>query len=145
MITEDIQVESDEGETLMTDKELDAMAFHLPHVKAWVTAVEAQLFAALERGVKFENAYLTPKRADRKWSEFILDDEGQPTNKRLNILARLKKFSRLDVIAPRKVLSPAQVEKALGRSTYSEIAKGCVVKESSGMKLAYTHPEETSE
>jgi hypothetical protein len=138
---------SDEEPTgLLTDEQLDELAFHLPHIKAWVAAVERELLRAIENGVEFRNVYLEPKRANRKWIEFIPRPEGsldQP--KPFDVIKLLRKFSKLDVVAPRVPLSPSQAEKTLGRSVYSERCSEFVVKESSGMKLAYTHPEENAE
>jgi hypothetical protein len=138
---------SDEEPTgLLTDEQLDDLAFHLPHIKAWVAAVERELQRAIDNGAVFKNVFLEPKRANRKWRDFFLNKDGEPdTEKPFDPIKFLRKFSKLDVVAPRVPLSPTQAEKTLGRAVYSERCSEFVVKESSGMKLAYTHPEENAE
>lgn len=119
--------------TLMTNEELDEVARHLPRVKAWVAAVEKELLRELEAGVEFTNVRLEPKRANRKWIEG------------LDVVKLLRKFSRLDVVAPRVPLSPSQAEKVLGKGVMAKLSKiepPVLVKESSGMKLAYTSDTE---
>jgi len=128
-------VTEEEPDRLLTDEELDELAFQIPHVKAWVNAVERELFRAMEAGVEFKNAKLEPKRALRKWT---LDPAA--------MIKRLRKIGKLDTVAPRVPLSPAQLEKELGRVKYREFAATevdgarIVIAQSSGMKVAYTHP-----
>jgi hypothetical protein len=119
---------------LLTDEDLDKIAFEIPHVKAWLKAVERELLLSLERGVEFKNVKLEPKNATRKWCEHT--EEGDA----FDVLTFLRKFSKLDIVAPRVPLSPTQAEKTLGREVFAKCAQ-FVVKQSSGMKLAYTHPE----
>ena len=119
----------------LTNKQLDELAFHLPHVKAWVKAVEDELLKALEEGVQFSNVGLEPKQARRRWIEVM--EDGTP----FDVLKFLRKFSRLDVVAPRVPLSPSEAEKTLGKLVYKDKCAEYVVKQSSGMKLAYSHPE----
>lgn len=111
---------------MMTNEDLDRVAAFLPEMKAWIAAVEAELLLALEAGADFQNACLEPIRPTRKWQEG------------LDIIHLLEEISDLDTIAPRKALSPAQAEKALGRALYREHVAGFVTNESSGMKLVFT-------
>ncbi len=115
--------------TLLTDDELDELASQLPHVKAWTKAVEDELLRALEAGTVFKNVSLEPKSATRKWESSF------------DALATLRKFSDLDVVAPRVPLTPTQAEKILGKSLYVDRLAEFVVRQSSGMKLTYSHPE----
>lgn len=130
----------------LTNEQLDELAFHLPHVRAWLNAVEAELLRELEAGASFENVKLEPKRANRKWCLFVpqSDSDSLDAPVPFDPIKFLRKFSKLDVVAPRVPLSPTQAEKTLGAKVYSQCS-GFVVRESSGMKLAYTHPEETTE
>lgn len=116
---------------LMTNQELDTLAADLPGIKAWIAAVEREIEKALNEGVVFTNAELVPKRANRAWQAG------------LDVLALLRKFSKLDVVAPRVPLSPSAAEKTLGKKLYSESLAQHVVRESSGMKLAYKSTELT--
>jgi hypothetical protein len=122
--------ETTTDQILMTNKELDRLAADLPHVKAWVSAVENELVAQLEAGVDFHNVKLVPKRATRKWLESI------------DPIALLRKFSKLDIVAPRKPLSPSEAEKTLGKKLYRDKLAESVSAVSSGMKLAYCNEEE---
>ena len=119
----------DEPAGLLTNEQLDDLAFEIPHIKAWVAAVETEIETQLMLGVEFKNAKLVPKRATRKWT---IDAQ--------EIIRKLRKFARLDDIAPRVPLSPAAFEKALGRAKLAEV-KDFYAAESSGMKIAFTHPE----
>lgn len=117
--------------TQLTSVDLDRLAAELPLVKAWVTAVETMIEARLNAGEVFGNAQLVPKNAIRKWSDGF------------DVTTLLTQFSPLDVVAPRIPLSPSQAEKVLGRTIYrNEIAEH-VVKESSGLRLAYTSTTQT--
>lgn len=115
---------------LMTNRQLDILAADLPFVKAWVSAVEDTLKAQLEAGETFVNVKLEPTRPTRNWVEG------------LDVLKILRKFSRLDVVAPRKVLSPSQAEKTLGRPLYRDKLAQFVASISSGVKLVYCNQEE---
>jgi hypothetical protein len=111
--------------TLMTDEQMDEVAAVLPLVKAWVTAFEAELKRRIHNGSSFENVREVPTDARRNWKEG------------LDILKILRKFSRLDVVAPRVPLSPAQAEKTLGKGVYGKHLADHVEKTSSGTKLAF--------
>ena len=115
-----------------TDEELDQLARELPHVEAWVKAVKAELLSRLRQGSEMENVCLGDTLGNRAWK-----DDCDP-------LKILRKFSRLDVIAPRKALSPTQAEKTLGKSLYAEKLAQFVHRPVTAMsKLVFSHPEET--
>lgn len=122
--------DTEEPAGLLSDQDLDDLAFELPHIKAWVTAVETEIERALERGVEFKNAKLVPKRATRKWREEVAA-----------IIKRLRRFGKLDEVAPRVPLSPSVFEKTFGKKLYADV-RDLVVAESSGLKIAYSHPAE---
>ena len=115
---------------MMTPKDLDLLARELPFVKAWVEAVEGELFRALEAGEEFSNAKLVPKRPMRKWSVGV------------DVISLLSPFSPLDEIAPRKPLSPAEAEKVLGKPLFRDKLAKSVTSQSSGMKLVFCNEEE---
>lgn len=117
--------------TLLTNEDLDRVAADIPHVRAWLKAVETQIQSAIEDGAEFKNVSLVPTQAQRKWAEGV-----DP----LKVLRRLR--MKLDVIAPRKALSPAEAEKKLGKPIYAEKLAQHVTKQSSGVKLAYANPED---
>lgn len=109
----------------MTDEQIDALAYVIPLLKGWVSAIEEELKARLLEGAEFQNVSLVPTRATRKWEDPI------------GIIETLKGFADLDVVAPRTPLSPAQAEKKLGRSIYQKDLSKHVVQESSGTSLKY--------
>lgn len=117
----------------LTPEQLDELAFHIPHVKAWLEAAEKTLLAALNQDVELKNVRLVPTQARRYW-----------TLEEADLIIRLRKFSKLDVVAPRVPLSPSQAEKTLGKKRFAEKLAEFVVRRSSGLKLAYLN-EETEE
>lgn len=114
----------------LTSEQLDELAYHLPHVKAWVKAVEAELLRRLRQGDEMENVALGDTLGNRAWRDDI------------DPLKVLRKFSRLDVIAPRKPLSPTQAEKTLGKQLYADKLAEFVHRPVTPMsKLVFSHPE----
>jgi hypothetical protein len=114
----------------LTPAQLDELAFHIPHVKAWLKAAEATLQSAINKGVELKNVHLEPTQPRRQWTiggKVLMDT--------------LKKFSKLDVVAPRVPLSPAQAEKTLGKKLYGAKLAGFVTRISSGVKLVYSNDE----
>lgn len=103
---------------------LDDIAPHLLIVEAWVNAVKDQLTRWLEEGVKLKHAELTPTRPSRAWG-----DEARA-------LEFLSEYASLDIVCPRKIISPAQAEKVLGLAkARSGGLSQFVVSESKGTKL----------
>ena len=116
-----------DSEGRMTDEALDYLAGQLPLVKSWVQSVEDELLRRLETGSVFNNVRLAPKRATRAWF-----DEDQAKATLLTLLP-------LDQAAPRCVLSPAQAEKAVGKSTFAKILDPHVTRQSSGTTLKFNN------
>lgn len=108
----------------MSDKELDELAQQIPLLKSWLAAVEKRLMEQLEAGVSYSNVELGPTQPRRKWT----DEE--------KVLPRLVKMARIDVVAPRCLISPAEAEKLLGSSKYRTLID-YVKKESGGVTLKY--------
>lgn len=114
-----------EAPELMTNEELDEFALRIPTIKAWLSAVEAEIARAIDAGHEFENVSLVPTRPSRVW----VDD--------VDPVKILRKFLKLDQAAPRSVLSPAQAEKAVGAKLFREKIADFVTSKSSGTKLEY--------
>lgn len=110
---------------IMTNEELDQLAADIPYLKAWLSAVEKEVKKALEGGAEFDNAALEPTRPTRKWE------------KDLDVIQLLRKFSPLHTVAPRSPLSPAQAEKTLGKTVFTDHLSQHVVSESSGVKVTF--------
>lgn len=108
----------------LSDHDLDRLAALLPLISAWCSAVDAEILKRLQAGSVFKNASIKPTRPTRKWVDENL------------ALQQLLVFKQLDEVAPRSVLSPAQVEELLGKSKFKDFAP-FVRKESSGVKVAY--------
>jgi hypothetical protein len=114
--------------TLLTNEQLDELAFEIPHIKAWLKAVEKEIQDALAEGAELKNAKLEPRLGNRKWVAGA------------DVLKALRKFARLDIVAPRVPLSPTQAEKTLGRNAYAKLVD--LVTRDQGTKLVYTYTEE---
>ena len=118
----------------LSDKQLDELATQVPYVKAWIKAVEEMLTLRIDNGAKLINAARVPTNPTRKWTK-----EGD------DLMTLLRKFSKLDVVAPRVPLTPAQAEKTLGKKLFAAKLSEFVIKQSSGMKLIFTHDENEEE
>lgn len=115
--------------SLMTNEQLDEMAKHLPFIEAWVKAVKAEIESALRAGGEFTNASLERKIGNRTWKDGV------------DPLALLRKFSRLDVVAPRVPLSPTQAEKILGKDVYIDKLAQHIHRPVTGTKLVLTQED----
>lgn len=109
----------------LTDQELDLLAAKLLLIKHWIKAVEAELIKRIpDSEHDFVHVSVSLGLGNRAWK-----DEEQA----LAALATLE--SDTDMIAPRKVLSPTQAEKALGKKAYKEFLAAHVIRPSTGWKL----------
>jgi hypothetical protein len=102
----------------MTSTQLDQVAAQLPLIKAWVSAVEAELTRRIEAGEQFDNATLESRQTRRYW-----DDKADP-------LKLLSKFLPIDEAAPRVPLSPSQAEERLKPADMRKLSKWIVKKAS---------------
>lgn len=111
----------------VTGEELAHMLENLPLVKSWVTTVEEHAFGQLQRGEKIPGWKLVEGRSHRKWG---CDED--------DVLAALKSQRKLkvDEYAPRKVLSLAQLESLMGKTTFAEKLGDLVVKPTGKPALA---------
>lgn len=79
----------------------------LPMIRDWCAAVEARALRVLESGQDLPGWKLVEGRGSRVWTS---EEDAQHVAK----AARLK----VDLFAPRKMISPAQMEKLIGRRKY---------------------------
>ena len=97
-------------------------------IQNWLNAVRAHAQDLAERGVEVSDGastyVLSPKRAIRKWAEGI-----EATG-----LALATGRDEADFFQEPKLMSPAQVEKLLGKKGFADVAS-LVTKESSGYNL----------
>ena len=97
----------------------------IPIMEAWIEGVREFAYNEAKRGEKIPGYKLVDKRATRKWT-----DEVQVIQ-----LLDLKGVAEEDY-TEKKVLSPTQVEKRLGKSFMADLSE-FVVKESSGTALVH--------
>ncbi len=111
---------------ILTDEELDAAAAFIPLMKAWASAVEKELLTRLQGfpAPQFQYAELKPKIGNRQWV-----GEKPP-------LVVLRKLGKLDVVAPRVVISPTQAEKAFGKKVYEDYLAKFVDRPNNGFALS---------
>lgn len=97
-------------------------------IQDWLNAVRAYAHAQAEGGVVIPGYQLADKRATRKWSV--------PETEVLSTLFLQADLLPDDLYAPRKLKSPAQVEKMLGEPKKAgSVLDGLYSKESSGTNL----------
>jgi hypothetical protein len=106
--------------------ELSAAAAEVERVESWVKAVKEELYVQISRGVSIPGWKVVDKRATRKWSvddgEIMdtLDDAGIDFNPFIQT----------------KVLTPAQMEKALKKNKVDIDLSEFIIKTSTGTTLA---------
>ncbi len=100
-------------------KALDA----IPAIKAWIKSVEEFSYFQAQNGTEIPGYKLVPKRATRKWN-----NEAEVVSKLTDLIPYL---SEEELYEPREVLSPAKVEKLIGKKEkellkdlYSSISSG---------------------
>lgn len=101
----------------LTDKELSALLERVPLIRSWCNALEKQAQAKLLEGEDVPGYKLVEGKSTRKWAD------AEKAQKYL----RNKRY-KLDDIAPRVFLSPAQAEKLLGKKQFQEKLGGLVEK-----------------
>jgi len=94
---------------LLTPEQRGALVLQLKQVRNWVDKVEKAALADLRAGRQIPGLKLVPGRNKRSW-----EDE-EAAQKKL----KGKRF-KIDDIAPRKLLSPAQAEKLLGKDKFQK-------------------------
>ena len=97
-------------------------------IESWITSVRSLAHALLEDGTQIPGYKLVQKRAARQWIDPAKSLEWMTKSLRLKI----------DQAAPRKVISPAGVDKILKtrKGRIKEIPDGFVTKQSSGTTMA---------
>ena len=94
----------------LSDEQLRVVLENRPMIEAWLGSVEQIVQQRLMEGGRFEGFKLVEGRTVRKWS-----DEDQAGETLSYLLGESSAYTR-------KVISPAQAEKALGRSEKHQIA-----------------------
>lgn len=103
-------------------------------IESWVGAVKVQIHQALEDGEEVPGADLVPKRAYRKWTV----EEAALIARLKKTLGSLGKPASDDDVAPRKVISPAEAEKAIGKANFADLLADAAKAEPSGFNLVLT-------
>jgi hypothetical protein len=95
-------------------------------ITPWLAAVKDLALNRLERGQSVPRWKAVPKRASRRWAD---DDD--------KILAELDGSAQIAVgqYSTRKLMTPAQVERAIGAKFYQQLIAPLVSKTSSGLTL----------
>ncbi len=107
----------------LTDEEMRAALDAKPMIESWLSAIEKLAKARLEEGGGFVGYKLVEGRSNRRWIS-----EGQASEELVNLLGEEDAYTK-------KLVSPAQAEKLLGKKRVSEIAD-IVVKSSGAPTLA---------
>jgi hypothetical protein len=107
-------------------EQFSAMLGHLHILESWSSAMWTRALQMLERGEDVPGFKLVAKRATRKWNdtdtvEQVLVAEGYKPD---------------EIFEPRKIKSPAQIEKLMKKKPFAEALGAAVSKESSGYKIA---------
>jgi hypothetical protein len=109
---------------------LEMIAEFLPKLDVledWIKASRAHARAALERGEEVPGYKLVPTRPRRKWTD--------PAGAAL-FLEKESTLPESQIYEPRQLRSPAQIEKAMGKSKFKKsLLIDVVTKESSGVKM----------
>lgn len=108
----------------MTPERISQVLTAADVVETWLESVRSHAHTQLEAGVDIPGWKLVQKRATRKW----VDED-------LAAAALLRLEASADDIYTRKIVSPAQAEKILGKSAKKHL-EHLVVAESSGTTLA---------
>lgn len=114
----------------MSDAELGNILLRYNILKPWLDEIYATALQRAETGAKIDGMKLVPKRATRKW----IDETMIPP------LLRAAKVDEEDIYT-KKVVSPAQAEKAFGKKFYNVTLAAEVEKKSSGFNLVPEYDE----
>lgn len=120
-------VVGDEKETLPAPGSLEEFQRALkwvPRIQAWVKAVQSMAYRKMVAGEKIPGFKLVEKRATRKWID---------PNEMVTFLQKYN-FKDEEIYEPRKVKSPAQIEKGLNK-TDQKLLQNFIVAKSSGLTL----------
>ncbi len=107
----------------LTDEQMRAALDAKPLIESWLSAIEKLAKGRLEEGGGFAGYKLVEGRSNRRW---VSDEQASETL--INLLGSEDAYSK-------KLVSPAQAEKLLGKKRVSEIAD-IVVKSSGAPTLA---------
>lgn len=123
---------ANEPRRALSSAELEALIPDLLLIEAWVTAVKGLIEQALRDGEVIDGASLEPKRPTRKWTV----EEAALIAHLKKVFLKLGKPATDDAVAPRKVLSPAEAEKVIGKAAFANLLADKAEAKSSGTNLA---------
>jgi hypothetical protein len=95
--------------SLLNDEDLAKVFDRASIIQDWVSSVKAYALMQLESGKKVEGFKLVKKRANRAW----IDES--------NVIAKLGDIFDTDQIYTKKLKSPAQLEKLVGKQNIEEL------------------------
>jgi hypothetical protein len=93
----------------LNDEDLAKVFDRASIIQDWVSSVKAYALMQLESGKKVEGFKLVKKRANRAW----IDES--------NVIAKLGDIFDTDQIYTKKLKSPAQLEKLVGKQNIEEL------------------------
>lgn len=96
-------------------------------IQDWLNAVRAYAHAQAESGVVIPGYHLAEKRATRKWKDDV--------EKRVREILFLEADLASEEVETRKLKSPAQIEKLIGKDKLPKLLGDYISKESSGTNL----------
>ena len=111
---------------LLPSGDLGDMLQRVPILEDWIKAMWAEAARRLEAGEKVEGLKLVAKRAQRNW----IDEQEARAVIELEVGLRPEDYE------DRRLKSPAQIEKLLGRTVFGTIEGDLVLKRSSGNTVA---------
>lgn len=95
----------------LTPEQLTKVLTHASIIESWLKAVRAHAHAQAEKGVTIPGMKLVKARANRKWK-----DESQ-------VISDLGMILDDDSLYTKKLISPAQAEKILGKGSVNELTE----------------------
>lgn len=115
----------------LSDLELSVLASRVASFKFWLASLEAELLRRLtsEDPPKYPTVKAIRSQGNRKWV--------RPDSETLAMLLPFVNGNE-DMIAPRKLISPTQAEKLLGKATYNLKLSEFVERPEGAWRLKYT-------
>jgi hypothetical protein len=107
----------------LSDEQLAQIMDRLPILDSWIGSIRAHAEAKLRRGEPVPGFKMVAKRATRKWGDEANAETAAVTSFKGDIDLLYK---------PKEILSPAQLEKVMGKKPFAAAMTPFVVKQSSG-------------
>ena len=125
---------SQKGLDALDGRALSGILDRVPQVRKFIAAIEGLALTRLQAGEVIPNWEEVPKQARRVWND------SEAAEKKFRGTLRLK----MDEWKPRRILTPPQAEKAVGKPKYEKHLEPLVTWHSSGTKLKRTGNDETT-